>query len=65
MSAYERWGRGMSEDEYFLPRTQNVPLKRLGTAEEVAEAIYFLASPRGSYITGQCIATDGGSLRVI
>ena len=65
MSAYERWGKGMSEDEYFLPRTQNVPLQRLGTAEEVAEAIYFLASPRGSYVTGQCVATDGGGVRVI
>jgi len=65
LSAYERWGKGMSEDEYFLPRTQNVPLQRLGTAEEVAEAIYFLASPRGSYVTGQCVATDGGGVRVI
>ena len=34
-------------------------------AEEVAEAIYFLASPRGSYVTGQCVATDGGGVRVI
>lgn len=65
MNAYERWGKGISEDEYFRPRTQNVPLQRLGTAEEVANAIYFLASPRGAYVSGQCIATDGGGVRVI
>ena len=65
MNAYKRWGKNMSQDEYFRPRTQNVPLKRLGNVEEVAEAIYFLASPRGGYVTGQCIATDGGGLRVI
>lgn len=65
MSAYERWGEGMTEEEYFRPRTQNVPLQRLGTADEVAQAIYFLASPRGAYVTGQCIATDGGGVRVI
>ncbi|HAA93585.1 MAG TPA: hypothetical protein DCE33_14140, partial [Rhodospirillaceae bacterium] len=65
MTSYERWGDGMTEDEYFRPRTENVPLQRLGTAEEVADAIYFLASPRGAYVTGQCIATDGGGVRVI
>ena len=65
MNAYERWGKGISEEEYFRPRTQNVPLQRLGTAEEVANAIYFLASPRGAYVSGQCIATDGGGVRVI
>ncbi len=37
-----------------------VPLGRLGRADEVAEAILFLASGRASYITGHALAVDGG-----
>jgi 3-oxoacyl-(acyl-carrier-protein) reductase len=36
------------------------PIGRLGTAEEVAEAIAFLAGPRSSYITGQVLSVNGG-----
>jgi len=38
------------------------PLGRLGTPEEAAEAICFLASPRASFITGQILQADGGIL---
>ncbi len=38
----------------------NIPLKRTGTCEEVAYPVLFLASPMGSYITGETIYVDGG-----
>lgn len=43
--------------KYYLDLT---PLKRFGTAEEVAAMIAFLCSPDAGYITGQTIAVDGG-----
>src|SRR3954471_1811905 len=54
-----------SLEQFLAPRVANIPLQRLGTVEEVAQTIFFLASPQSSYITGQCIATDGGGLRSI
>jgi len=39
---------------------KGVPLRRFGTAEEIAESVRFLVSPRASYITGQVLAVDGG-----
>lgn len=41
-------------------RRDSVPLKRYGTAEEVAATIAFLASPGAAYITAQNIRVDGG-----
>ena len=36
------------------------PLGRIGTPDEVAELIYFLASEKSNFITGECITIDGG-----
>jgi NAD(P)-dependent dehydrogenase (short-subunit alcohol dehydrogenase family) len=38
----------------------DIPLKRLGTCEEVSHMVTFLASPAGDYITGQIFTIDGG-----
>ncbi len=39
-----------------------IPLKRMGTAEEIAKAVYFLAGEDNTYITGQVLNVDGGML---
>jgi NAD(P)-dependent dehydrogenase (short-subunit alcohol dehydrogenase family) len=41
-------------------RAREVPLRRLGTADEVAEAVLWLMSPAASYVTGAIIAVNGG-----
>jgi NAD(P)-dependent dehydrogenase (short-subunit alcohol dehydrogenase family) len=44
-------------------RRQSVPMKRYGTAEEIAATVAFLASEGAGYITGQNIRVDGGLMR--
>jgi len=39
---------------------ENTPINRIGTPEDVAEAILFLASDKASFITGQTLSVDGG-----
>ena len=46
--------------EEMLALTDEIPLMRLGTAEEAAKAIFFLASDDSAYITGQVLGVDGG-----
>ena len=36
------------------------PLRQIGTPEDVANAVLFLCSPQAAYITGACLAVDGG-----
>ena len=39
---------------------EQTPLGRLGTPEDVAHAVAFLASDKASFLTGQILAADGG-----
>ena len=51
--------RALSDDQRRLLLEQ-VPLGRLGTADEIAGAVLFLASPQASYITGETLHVNGG-----
>ena len=46
----------------FLRESADRPLGRVGTPEEIAEAVLFLVSERSSYITGTSLVVDGGGL---
>jgi len=47
-------------DEFVEHRNQQVPMKRMGDAWDIANAILFLASDEAKYITGQSLIVDGG-----
>ena len=48
------------DDRYIDAAVRNSALKRLGTAEEVAQAVLFFASERARFVTGQTLVLDGG-----
>ena len=52
--------RGDFDERFLEASRQAKALKRLGTAEEVAEGVVFLASARARWITGQTLMVDGG-----
>lgn len=46
--------------QYMSAVVSKIPLRRVATAEDVAGAVAYLASPAASYITGQTLVLDGG-----
>jgi len=54
--------QGLEPGEYIRQRIATIPLGRIGTPQDVANVVVFLASPPASYITGQQITVDGGIL---
>ena len=55
---YTREGR--SAEEYYRETSKDIPLGRVGEAEEVASVITFLVSDAASYVTGTSVNLDGG-----
>ena len=53
----------LSDPDYYEEVIDRTPMRRIGEPEEVAAAVAFLCLPASSYVTGECIAVDGGFLR--
>jgi hypothetical protein len=53
---------GIDENEFVRLLAQTVPLKRLGSIQEIGDLAVFLASDESKYITGQEIVFDGGNI---
>jgi 3-oxoacyl-[acyl-carrier protein] reductase len=60
------WERRQLEDPVAVSRMleMEVPLKRFGTPQEIADLVVFLASDRAGFITGACFVADGGQTRI-
>ena len=52
-----------NDDAYYRRQAAEIPVGRLGEAEEIANVVAFLASERASYVTGAAIRVDGGLIR--
>jgi NAD(P)-dependent dehydrogenase (short-subunit alcohol dehydrogenase family) len=56
---------GIAVEQIYADMAKDIPLGRVGRAEEVANAIAFLASAAASYVTGTSINLDGGTSAVL
>lgn len=59
------WARKIAENKSAVDDmlARDVPMRRLGKPEEIADIVAFLASPRAAFVTGTVIVADGGQLR--
>jgi NAD(P)-dependent dehydrogenase (short-subunit alcohol dehydrogenase family) len=51
---------GLTAEEFVAKRAETIPIGRIGTADDVARVVCFLASPAAGYVTGQSVNVDGG-----
>jgi len=60
-----RWAEKLANNPQQVQRMleEQVPLRRFGEVQEIADAVLFLASPRASFITGSSLMVDGGQTR--
>ncbi|AZR81395.1 MULTISPECIES: 3-oxoacyl-ACP reductase FabG [Piscirickettsiaceae] len=49
-------------DDYLTQMASSIPLKRLGSVEDIANAMLYFASEEAGYVTGQTIVVDGGQV---
>jgi NAD(P)-dependent dehydrogenase (short-subunit alcohol dehydrogenase family) len=57
--------KGRSLEEFYAEMGKSIPMGRIGTAEEFANMVLFLASDAGSYVTGTAINIDGNLSPVV
>jgi NAD(P)-dependent dehydrogenase (short-subunit alcohol dehydrogenase family) len=60
MGEREMQHSGESMQDFFERILKQIPLRRIGHADQIAETVAFMASQRASYVTGQLINVDGG-----
>ena len=57
--------QGSTREAIYDRYRADTPARRLGTADEIASVITFLASTRAAFVTGQAILVDGGTVRAL
>ena len=53
----------LTDDRFREKYLREIPLQRIGTPDDIAEAVLYLVSTRASFITGQVLSVDGGTYR--